>query len=442
MTLHILRSLSSHQRNRGSDGAPKKCEEGGVSRSYLSSQSIKRNARVLFETTEQRKSIRSKVFVPLLCDLVTAELTRKNPADTVNKVAVEELCERFVSTLTAGEKETKKPAAKNAKGKESAEVSPESGTATPETSDGGDFDGGNSNGGNDNDPKSTAVWISEIEINALAGVIATRIADLSRFTGRGSRSVPAKEITDFQAAVEQIFSESGMSFSTQSLAVSAFGRMFANQSKINVEAAVSVGNATTTHLADETLDEYITEDNLGETNAAAYMGVKLKTSGTYYSTMTIDREQLRRSWSRYTEADRVDVADFIDALILALPTGGSNSADAPPVPHIVIAEQQSCPTAYTFETPVYAANGAADGTGGGGFSGPSLTALRSEFDAARDFSPKAFGDYVFTVPRRTDLAAFAAPDGAVDISAEKKSRDDLVEFVTNWILEPATEEAA
>ena len=48
ITVHILRALPMHNLNRDQNGLPKSQFDGGIQRARLSSQSIKRPARIAF----------------------------------------------------------------------------------------------------------------------------------------------------------------------------------------------------------------------------------------------------------------------------------------------------------------------------------------------------------------------------------------------------------
>ena len=92
---------------------------------------------------------------------------------------------------------------------------------------------------------------------------------------------------------------------TGSLAIAAFGRMFANAPQNNTEAALSVSPAVTTHAASIDTDYFSTVDDRYEKQhkaGATYLGVNQYTNGVFYRTVTIDKDQLRRSWSAFDDA--------------------------------------------------------------------------------------------------------------------------------------------
>lgn len=72
LTVHTLTALPWHNLNRDENGAPKQVTEGGVTRTRLSSQSLKRAARIAFErdTEGAEESVRTKVAATVIADRV------------------------------------------------------------------------------------------------------------------------------------------------------------------------------------------------------------------------------------------------------------------------------------------------------------------------------------------------------------------------------------
>ena len=75
MAVHVIQSYPSNNLNRGEDGSPKSCIFGGVRRSRVSSQCIKRNARlamydVISENDENGMGIRTKTMPAIIAALL------------------------------------------------------------------------------------------------------------------------------------------------------------------------------------------------------------------------------------------------------------------------------------------------------------------------------------------------------------------------------------
>lgn len=175
---------------------------------------------------------------------------------------------------------------------------------------------------------------------------------------------------------------------TGSLAIAAFGRMFANDPKKNTEAALSVSPGVTTHTAVIETDYFTTVDDVKEregTTGATFLGVAQYTNGIFYRTISIDRAQLKESWTGFgQERAEGNLRDLITAIIYGLPRGKENSTAPYIQPACVLAEEQQYRTAYDFETPVH-------NSAEGGYLKPSIERLAEQYTQARRFDPDNFG---------------------------------------------------
>jgi CRISPR system Cascade subunit CasC len=205
-----------------------------------------------------------------------------------------------------------------------------------------------------------------------------------------------------------------------------FGRMFANAADRQTEAAVAVSPAVTTHRAVIETDYFTTVDDLGVIygdgdRGASYLDTAMFTTGVYYRTVTFDRDQLARSWSLLGAAGSDDrLRAMVRSVLYALPSGKKNATAAQTRPLVVLAEEQSCRCAYSFDTPVQPADG-------GGYVGGSLVALADKRQRALAFDPTAFG-----------VAKVAGTAEGLDaFGAEVVDGPQLVDFVSDWLLERA-----
>ncbi len=109
LTVHTLTALPWHNLNRDENGSPKQLTEGGVTRARLSSQSLKRAARIGFERSTEcaEASVRTKT-VPALVVKRVEELT--GPMEPKEREALRTKVMNRVGTLTHtttdGKKET------------------------------------------------------------------------------------------------------------------------------------------------------------------------------------------------------------------------------------------------------------------------------------------------------------------------------------------------
>ncbi len=393
LTLHLLNALPWHNMNRDANGRPKRLKQGGVERAMLSSQSLKRAARVAYEDDViTDKSFRSSKYG---VDEVLARVTALAGANNlkVDRVKLRKDIEPVILHLVAS-----KPAkeAKETKAKKSA---------IDDATASADFD-------DDDGSAATNVWLSGDELDTIAR--AALDSDLSQWIKVESGST---KVTDQHPV--------GVDHQVGSLAIAAFGRMFANASDRQTEAAIAVSPATTTHRVVIETDYFTTVDDLQEQYnpeggvGASHIGTANFTSGVYYRSVTIDREQLIRSWSGANSRDADDrLRSLLRCIIYALPTGKKNSASAQTKPLAVLLEEQSYRAAYEFGTPVSPDQGTS-----GGYKAPSVARLAAERRAAMRFDPAVFGQ-AMVAGTAGDLDAFE-----VDVV----TAGDIIEHIIKWL---------
>ena len=211
---------------------------------------------------------------------------------------------------------------------------------------------------------------------------------------------------------------------TGSLAIAAFGRMFANSPANQTEAALSVSPAITTHAATIDTDYFSTVDDIRERNretGATFLGISQYTSGVFYRTVTIDKKQLRESWSGFGSEDSADnLKALMRAVIYGQPRGKENSTAPYVLPALVLGEEQRYRTAYDFEVPVPA-------TEDGGFLSASVDRIAQQYELARSFDPGNFG------PVEVLSGTFPGLQGAIG-SLSPVTLDVFIDEVTDWIL--------
>ncbi|MGV3246626.1 type I-E CRISPR-associated protein Cas7/Cse4/CasC [Rothia sp. 11254D007CT] len=210
---------------------------------------------------------------------------------------------------------------------------------------------------------------------------------------------------------------------TGSLAIASFGRMFANAPQKNTEAALSVSPGVTTHAATIETDYFSTVDDVkerkGETGAT-FLGVAQYTNGIFYRTISIDKAQLKESWTGFgQERSEDNLRDLITAIIYGLPRGKENSTAPYIQPAFVLAEEQQYRTAYDFETPVR-------NSAEGGYLKPSIERLAEQYAQARRFDPDNFG------PVEALTGTYPELDGKFgDLKAT--SLKEFIDAVVEWI---------
>lgn len=211
---------------------------------------------------------------------------------------------------------------------------------------------------------------------------------------------------------------------TGSLAIAAFGRMFANSPKNSTEAALSVSPAITTHAATIDTDYFSTVDDIRERDhqqGATFLGISQYTSGVFYRTITIDKRQLRESWSGFGDAESIDnLKELVRAIVYGQPRGKEHSTAPYSLPALLLAEEQRYRTAYDFESPVEA-------TGKGGYLAASVDRLAQQYAQARSFDLGNFG------PIELLAGTFGELEGKFG-NLEPVSLDEFIDGIVEWIL--------
>lgn len=331
VTLHILHALPLHNLNRDQSGQPKSLFDGGVQRGRLSSQALKRAARVAYAGTHTGRSIRTRDAVSVaLAEAVDYAQSNGLPFDEKKgRAAIKKVIDGL---------------AKNAKDAKGADD---------------DSDGDAS--GDEAALGDNILFFARQELTTLAHA-----------------AVHAQQEDTDADLKRNVFIQDAAS---PSLDVAAFGRMFAADTAAGTHAAIAVSHAATTHQMALTPDYFsaVEEATQGH-SGAAHIGMTYYTTGVYYRSFTIDTDQLARSWSGVrADGARDDLTDLVTALIRSLPTGRLTNSNAHTTPSLVLAEVQRCRTAYGFETPVT--------TQDGGYLTPSVHALAEQRALAASFDP-------------------------------------------------------
>lgn len=369
LTIHILNSIPWSNLNRDDTGTPKRLIQGGVLRGQLSSQSIKRAARSAYENVSQDISVRSGN----LAEMVTERALELNPKG--NKKDFLKSAKKAIGALTRNDDSSKKD--------DTAQSTCEQ-RVVPEQND-------------DSSKKrdsARSTWLSGEELEACAQAIA-----------QGENPE---------------FMEAGK---TGSLAIAAFGRMFASAPGMNTESAIAVSPAVSTHQAIIETDYYNTTDDAPlqhQGAGATFLGMALYTSGCFYRTVTIDKAQLRKSWTGFdSESAHENLAAMVDALIYALPRGKKNSTAPYVMPALLLAEEQAHRIAYDFEKPIQASNE-------GGFVGATVDELLKQYQSARRFDPDNFAgvNAISGTCEEKDIAGF---------NLKYSNKSDFINKIVDWI---------
>ena len=140
--------------------------------------------------------------------------------------------------------------------------------------------------------------------------------------------------------------------------IALFGRMLADDPKLNLEASCQVAHAISTHGINMEMDFFTAVDDLQTDTdlGAGMMGVTGFNSATFYRYAAIDWGQLLLNLDHDLELAKMTVVGFTSSLAKAIPTGKQNSFAALTPPSLVLVvvrvDGQTWSLANAFEKPV------------------------------------------------------------------------------------------
>jgi CRISPR system Cascade subunit CasC len=407
LTVHSLIALPFHNRNRDDHGMPKQLEEGGATRSYLSSQSRKRPARVNFEASTAGfgiGSMRSKQVADLAVERAI-ELVDENPSLTLDVPAAHVRAAVTVKSLTQNLSKAEKNAEATALAARAAHLAKHKGqNGSPE--------------------EYMAEYDRKLAAKAAAGE-AKKDAGAAKDT---VVFVSWEEIEIFAWALvntaDDVNPQAVFQNRTGSLSLALSGRMMAAEPRLQILGAVAFSPAVTTHQISTNVDYFTAVDEYdgakGKAQGAAHLNQAFFTSGVYYASTTYDRRQLRQNWTGWDGKHASELLhEAVRELTLALPQGKKNSTSADTLPDTLIAETQRSRTGFQFDESVQAGPN-------GGFLAPSVTEMYRQAKQSRLFAPNHFGETVVSgtgaVGQKSRLAG-----------AKVVPMDAMTSFIVNWL---------
>lgn len=129
-----------------------------------------------------------------------------------------------------------------------------------------------------------------------------------------------------------------------SVDIAMFGRMLADKPDSNVEAAIQVSHAITTHKALTEVDFYTAVDDLKDEDddrGAGHVGQAYFGSGVYYSYICIDVAQLEKNLAGDTELAALAIESLVRSVLETSPSGKRASFGSSVRPIYVLAEKGS-----------------------------------------------------------------------------------------------------
>lgn len=140
--------------------------------------------------------------------------------------------------------------------------------------------------------------------------------------------------------------------------IALFGRMLANDPRLNLDAACQVAHAISTHRANMEMDFYTAVDDLNAEDAtgAGMMGITAFNSACFYRYACVDWKKLNTNLSNDRTMALKTLEGFLRAAVEAIPSGKQNSMAAQNPPSLLLGvvrqNGQAFSLANAFETPV------------------------------------------------------------------------------------------
>ncbi len=293
--LHILQTVPPANLNRDDQGNPKEAIYGGVRRSRVSSQAWKRATRKQF-----------------------AETVPAHDLGTRTRRVAAELAKRLKDRGVGAEQAARLGAALL----ESFGIKP--GKKASET--------------------AYLLFVGNGQLDAVVDLVAGRVDELAELDdaalGEQMKALP----------IAERFRQN------HPLDVALFGRMVADIPALNVDAAVQVAHALSTHATEAEFDYFTAVDDTNEKDdpGAGMIGTIGFNSATLYRYATIGLDQLHHNLG---EADAVlDAVDaFVNSFARSMPTGHENSfahRTLPSLVAVVVREDQPVNLVSAFEKPI------------------------------------------------------------------------------------------
>jgi len=296
--IHVIQNLPPSCVNRDDSGSPKSAVYGGVRRLRVSSQSWKRATRLYFNEHLSKKDL--GVRTKRVVEVLAAEIMTQAPD-------LEESASSLADDVF-----------KAAKIKLSA---PRGKKDSPQES-------------------GYLLFLSRSQVS--------RLAKLAVSSARSGEDLDAK-------ATKKIFKEE------QAIDVSLFGRMVADDTDLNVDAACQVAHAISTHAAENEYDFFTAVDDAKQESedeedaGAGMMGTVEFSSATIYRYATINIDMLQKNIGDNEAALRA-LEVFINGFCLSMPTGKQNTFANRTLPDtIVVCVRGDQPVSLVgaFEKPIH-----------------------------------------------------------------------------------------
>ncbi|WOI61677.1 type I-E CRISPR-associated protein Cas7/Cse4/CasC [Streptomyces fradiae] len=306
--VHILQSLPPSNANRDDSGTPKQALYGGARRARVSSQAWKRATRSEFAKAVEPadRATRTKRIAALLAERLT------------------------------------RPTAEGGAGLDTAQADRLSAALLQPL--------GITKSSKKEEQSAYLLFFGKRQLDAIVKLLDGRAAELA-----------ALPDADLKAEVGKLPVVATLT-TGHPAEVALFGRMVADLPSLNVDAAVQVAHALSTHAVRTEFDYYTAvDDENTDDHGAGMIGTVEFNSSTLYRYAVLGVHQLRDNLSS-PDATREAAVRFVDAFTRSMPTGHQNSFAHRTLPHLVILTvrtDQPVNLVSAYEEPVVGVTGLA-----------------------------------------------------------------------------------
>lgn len=387
IAIHLLQNHAPSNLNRDDNNEPKDAIFGGARRARISSQALKRSIRCSEHFrqpfAEQGLGHLLAMRTQLLPELVRERLANVELADA-EKQAIIEAAERLgKSERAAGGANADEAGAKGEKKGRRGR-----GKAADD-------------GGEEKVKTAQLMFLTAADVDRLV----ERLSAIVREKG-------AEALTSLKG--DKLVAEIG-AFEPHSVDIAMFGRMTTSSPFKDVEAAVQVAHAISTHAVEMEFDFYTAVDDISGEAGAGFIGDTAFNSATYYKYFSIDWEGLVKNLQGEAGIAATAVQALLKAAMFAIPSGKQNSfaAHNPPDLALVEVRTEKVPLSYAnaFVKPVRA------------------TPDRSLIEA----SARALQEYVAAINGMYGLQAQRAFLSSVPFELEGATRCNNLDELLNWL---------
>lgn len=299
--LHMIQNFAPSCLNRDDTNTPKDCEFGGHRRARISSQCFKRAIRrnpIFADTIGMEISDRTKLLPRELASMLIEEGKDEETAVKVAEKVVHGLCKTDTKERT-----------------------------------------------------KVLLFLGKNEVAAMKDSVIEHWTELTDGDDKSTESVVSSITEDLITR----FREGPLAPD-----IALFGRMVAEKTMLNVDAACQVAHAFSTNKAGMEMDFYTAVDDLNpkEDTGAGMMGTIEFNSSCFYRYSVVDTGQLMVHLGGDKELTLRTVEGFIKSSVTAIPTGKQNSMAAHNLPSLVLVlmrpSSQPWSLANAFAVPVRA----------------------------------------------------------------------------------------